>query len=85
VPNPARGSVEIAFELADRGSVDLQILDVSGRLVAMLPTRDWEAGSWHTQWNLRAGDGGRVPAGVYWVRMATNAREVGRNKFIVLR
>jgi len=85
VPNPARSSVDISFELADRGSVDLQILDVSGRLVAMLPTRDWEPGNWHTQWNLRAGDGGKVPAGVYWVRMATGAREIGRNKFIVLR
>jgi subtilisin family serine protease len=85
VPNPARGSVEISFDLANRESVDLQILDVSGRLVTNLPARDWEAGRWHTQWNLRAGDGGRVPAGVYWVRMATGSREVGRNKFIVLR
>jgi hypothetical protein len=84
-PNPAQNEVEIAFDLARSGSVALEILDVSGRVVASLPARDWEAGQWQTRWNLRASDGGRVPAGVYWVRMALGTQEVGRNKFIVLR
>ncbi len=85
-PNPARNEVEIAFDLAGGESVTFDILDVAGRVVATLPARDWEAGRWQTRWNLRASDGGRVPAGVYWVRMGLGGgREVGRNKFIVLR
>ena len=85
-PNPARSEVEIAFDLAQSGSVAFEILDVSGRVVATLPARDWEVGRWQTRWNLRANDGGRVPAGVYWVRMALGgSQEVGRSKFIVLR
>jgi subtilisin family serine protease len=85
-PNPARGEVEIAFDLAASEAVTFDILDVAGRVVATLPARDWAAGSWQTRWNLRADDGGCVPAGVYWVRMSlAGGREVGRNKFIVLR
>ncbi len=84
-PNPAAGSVQIAFDLHERGAVDLEILDVAGRVVAALPSRSWEPGSWQAPWDGRGRNGDRVPAGVYWVRMAAGAREIGRSKFILLK
>jgi len=84
-PNPAAGSVQITFDLHERGPVELEILDVAGRVVVALPGHDWEAGTWQTPWDGRSAGGSRMPAGVYWVRMAVGPREVGRSKFILLR
>ena len=85
VPNPASGSVQIGFDLARSETVELAILDVTGRVVGKLPSLAWEAGRWRTGWDGRGRDGQRVPAGVYWVEMSAGTRPVGRSKFILLR
>lgn len=63
-PNPSRGGLQVAFELAEAGEVRLELLDVSGRLVAR-STRTFAAGA-HT-WPLARA----LAPGVYMVRMHT--------------
>jgi hypothetical protein len=84
VPNPAYGSVQFSFDLARAATVDLAILDVTGRVVGTVPSRAWDAGRWQAGWDGRGEDGRRVPAGVYWVEMSAG-RPVGRSKFTLLR
>lgn len=84
VPNPASGSVEFGFELREAGSVTLEVLDVAGRVTAVLPSRIWGAGTWSTRWNTRDAAGKALPSGVYWVRLSVESRVVGRNRFTLL-
>jgi flagellar hook assembly protein FlgD len=84
VPNPAYRTVQIGFDLARAETVDLAVLDVTGRVVGRVPSQAWEAGRWHAGWDGRGEDGRRVPAGVYWVEMSAG-RQVGRSKFTLLR
>ncbi len=85
VPNPSSGEVQIGFDLAEPGEVDLTIHDVTGRAVVSLPARTWGAGSWEMRWNGKDAGGRPLPAGVYWVRMAIGSREVGQSKLLLVR
>jgi hypothetical protein len=85
VPNPAFGHVDIGFDLSEPGHVEFKILDVTGRLVASLPARQWEAGTWNARWDGRTQGGGGAPSGVYWVKMSVSSREIGRARFLILR
>jgi hypothetical protein len=76
-PNPSAGRLVAAFSLARGGPTRVDILDVAGRRVATLV--DWRlpAGNHRVPWD-GAGESGRpVPAGVYFVRVATGGAAVG--------
>ncbi|MCE9627094.1 MAG: T9SS type A sorting domain-containing protein, partial [Candidatus Eisenbacteria bacterium] len=69
-PNPSRGALRVAFELAEPGDARLEILDVSGRVVARM-VQSLAAGS-HA-WPVP----GALAPGVYVIRLHTaghNAR-----------
>lgn len=83
-PNPAPGSAQIRFRLAATAEVAIDIVDVSGRVIASLPRKTWSAGPGQTEWDGRDTRGRRVSAGVYWVRMTADGREVGRSKIILV-
>jgi len=73
-PNPFRTSAEIHFTLSRPGSVDCAVYDVLGREVASLArARHFEAGPQRLTWNGRNGQGGDAAAGVYFVRMRSEA------------
>jgi hypothetical protein len=74
-PNPSHGALHVAFELAEASEVRLELLDVSGRLVART-TRTFAAGP-HT-WPLAHA----LAPGVYVVRMHS-AQHEGRTTAIV--
>jgi predicted outer membrane repeat protein len=80
-PNPARGDVDVSFELARAGDVALMVYDVSGRLVRRLASGRMEAGGHRVPWN-GIGARGRVPAGVYFVRL--RAGEVSESHRVVI-
>jgi hypothetical protein len=84
-PNPAAGNVRIGFELPLARTLDFQVLDATGRVVAAIPSRTWEAGRWETIWDGRNRRGTRLPAGVYWVQMVADGRHVGRTKLALVR
>jgi hypothetical protein len=83
-PNPSRQAVDIGFDLREPASVGIRVVDVSGRLVAKLPSRAWPAGRWTTTWDGSDASGRRVAAGVYSVRVSVAEREIGQRKVVVL-
>jgi hypothetical protein len=63
-PNPAFGDVRVEFNLARDGRIQLEVLDVQGRSVAVLANGLWKAGEHAASWSTA-----RAPApGVYFVR-----------------
>lgn len=60
--NPLRGSAFIGFDLAVQTEIELSIMDVTGRNVAILASGELAAGHHEIPWNAD------VPAGVYLVR-----------------
>jgi hypothetical protein len=83
-PNPARGGVSIAFGLREAATVAFDVLDLSGRRVAVLPARDFDAGERATTWDGRGDAGARLPAGLYFVRMTAGGRVVGTTRVALL-
>jgi hypothetical protein len=70
-PNPTRGGTRVAFAAARPGPVQLDVVDVTGRLVRRL-TREAAAGGNATmEWNGRDAAGRPASAGVYFVRLTT--------------
>lgn len=68
-PNPARAAVECRFALAKAGRARLEVLDAQGRRVALVLDRDLPAGETPASWDGRGALGGRVPAGIYFMRL----------------
>ena len=81
-PNPFNPRTAIAFELAQPGRVELEILDVAGRRVRSLTSQDFAAGRHEVVWNGEDDGGRSVATGVYFVRM--NADGVNDRTKIVL-
>ncbi len=83
-PNPARGPLQIHFALHDPGPVAFDVLDVAGRVVSEVPTREWSPGRWTVGWIGQARNGGRMSAGVYFLRMRASGRTVAVRKFTLM-
>ena len=62
-PNPFNPATEIRFDLAERGSIRLEVYNVTGRRVRTLVKGTWNAGSHAVVWDGRDDSGRRVPAG----------------------
>jgi hypothetical protein len=84
-PNPTPGPVRIDFELRQAARVDLTVVDVAGRKVSEIAPRDWPSGRGSVQWSGRDRGGRPLAAGIYWVRMAADGREIHRQKLLVVR
>jgi hypothetical protein len=83
-PNPSAGPLRIEFELAHGGSVEFDVVDLAGRVVARVPTREWAAGRWAHAWDGRGEDGRRLSAGVYFVRMRLGGTAIGSHKLVIV-
>jgi hypothetical protein len=84
-PNPARGPARVVFALARPGSVRLTVHDVSGRLVRRLDLGSLAAGRHRALWDGCGEGGGRMPAGLYLVRLAVDGRPAGTRRMTMLR
>jgi hypothetical protein len=70
-PNPVAGAdLSIAFELPNTAPGTLELLDVIGRRIASRDLSGYGAG----RYTERMGEGARVPAGMYWVRLSHGGR-----------
>ncbi len=70
-PNPFNSNTTIEFNIPERSSVELDIYDISGRLVRKLVSGEFPAGSNQVTWN-GANDAGRDAAsGVYFYKFST--------------
>ena len=56
-PNPFNPSTVLRFDLSAAGVVSLSIFDAAGRLVRVLESGEWPAGSYETTWNGRDDSG----------------------------
>jgi flagellar hook assembly protein FlgD len=77
-PDPFRGTTALTFDVARRERVIVTVHDVAGRRVATLANRTFAAGRHTLSWNGVDETGTVTPAGVYFVRAATDEASVGR-------
>jgi hypothetical protein len=66
-PNPTPGGIQVRYAVARAGQVRLELLDVSGRVVATLADRAQEPGRYEAAWD-GVGPRGQLPPGLYFVR-----------------
>jgi len=72
-PNPSPGDVRIGFSVPRPGRVRLRVLDVQGRVVAVLADGEYPAGRAQVTWDGTS-KRGRVSAGLYFVRYEAGGR-----------
>lgn len=77
-PNPSRGPAAVSFRLPQAGRASLAVYDVAGRRLARVADRQLGAGRHELTWDGRGADGRRVPAGVYLLRLETDAASATR-------
>jgi subtilisin family serine protease len=70
-PNPFTASTAIAFELDRPGAVRVDVLDLSGREVAVLAARTYPAGKSEVSWDGSDARGRPAASGIYIVRLVT--------------
>jgi hypothetical protein len=71
-PNPVSSSTSISFSLLNPTDVQLEIFDVSGRLVRSLASGHQDAGTHQVTWNGRDNSGSQLANGVYYYRLSTS-------------
>lgn len=70
-PNPLHEHTRIDYTMPDAGDATVEIVDVTGRIVAR-PVRGHHAvGDHQIEWNGQADDGTLLPSGVYFARLVT--------------
>jgi len=81
-PNPSPGGIQVQYGIARAGQVRLELFDVSGRVVATLADRVQGPGRYVAAWD-GAGRQGRVPPGLYFVRLEAPDQRAVRKLAIV--
>lgn len=82
-PNPAFGSVTVAFEVAGDHPVRVSIHDLMGRRIRDLESGPFSPGGYRTTWDGRTAAGDAAPAGLYLVRYAGGGQESSRRFMLV--
>jgi hypothetical protein len=75
----------VSYAVPNSGPARLAVFDLSGREIATLVDAPAHAaGQFEASWNLRDDRGGRVPAGIYFVRYQSMAG-ASAERVVVLR
>ena len=75
-PNPSAGAVNLRFSIAYAGDVEMSVFDTQGRQIAT-PARGYhEAGPHDVVWDGRLDSGGKLQAGLYFVRLRAAGQEL---------
>ncbi len=82
-PNPANPGTVVSYVLARDGVVDLDVYDLSGRLVGRLGGGWHSAGIQRVYWDGRDVAGRAVPSGTYLVRMRADGATFTRKLSLV--
>jgi len=83
-PNPFQGATEFAYQLPAAGPVRITVHDLLGRHIVTLVSGNRGAGPHTANWDARDAHGGRVPAGIYLVRMSGPNGQVATTKAVLL-
>ena len=76
-PNPARDQMSFLVDLASPADVQLEIMDMNGRIVNRLVDESRPAGAWKVQWDGTDQGGTVVPGGVYFYRVLVDKQWYG--------
>ncbi len=82
-PNPARGTVALAFTLPTAARARLDVYDAQGRLARSIVDGDLPPGQHSRAWDLRDRDGRALAPGLYLARLATPAGTLVRRFAVV--
>jgi hypothetical protein len=82
-PNPVHREAHLSFSLSEAGRATLEVFDTSGRRVAVLADRRFEAGISSVTWDGRDGAGRQVASGVYFCRLEVGERVATRKVVLV--
>ena len=83
-PNPFNPTTTIAFTLANRGKVRLDVYDAAGRFVTTLADDVRDAGPHSLEWDGSDAGGSRVGSGVYFYRLVS-AEGAQTRKMVLLK
>ncbi|GJM45419.1 MAG: hypothetical protein DHS20C21_22610 [Gemmatimonadota bacterium] len=72
-PNPAASYADVKFSLPLTGRAEIDVYDVTGRLVRGVLNESLPAGAHQARWDGRTGQGTAAANGVYFVRLKTEA------------
>ncbi len=78
-PSPSRGATHVEFTVPQEQRVRVSVVDVQGRLRAVLADGVYAAGRHRVDWNSEGG----APAGVYFVRYEQAGRPTARRLVII--
>lgn len=70
-PNPFRDAASIHYTISETGPVEVRLFDAAGRLVMRFDEGSRTPGSYTIRWDGHARDGGRAPAGAYFLRLTS--------------
>ena len=79
-PNPTAGASTVRFQLAQPGTVRIDVYDVQGRRVQTLTDRDFQPGVHDLEWNT-----GELAAGTYLYRLMVDGEFVATKRATVVR
>ena len=83
-PNPFVAESRFSISLDEAAEADVAVFDVNGRRVNHVFHGRLTAGTTELAWNGRHEDGSRVPAGIYFYRLAMRGRVISR-RLVLLR
>ena len=81
-PNPASDGVTLRFSLAEAGRVNLEIYSLAGRLVRRVTSERFNPGEHSSRWDGLDGNGHRVSAGIYFVRLRAAGTTLTKKFFV---
>jgi hypothetical protein len=82
-PNPFRAPTAIEYALERGGEVDLEVCDVSGRLIRTLFRGVADAGDHRYVWDGRDQEGREMPSGTYFYRVRQGKQVAARGMVLV--
>lgn len=83
-PNPFNPATTLAWSLPAAGALRLEVLDASGRRVALLHDGPAAAGPGSLRWDGRGAAGHPLPSGVYFARLESGSWRA-RQKLVLLK
>ena len=84
-PNPFTRNTAVHFDLAAPGRSEVEVFDVTGRLVRKLNGGQLAAGAHQLDWDGNDEDGHSLSAGTYFYRLKVDGSIVGAQKAVMLR
>ncbi|MFN8178070.1 MAG: T9SS type A sorting domain-containing protein [bacterium] len=85
-PNPSKvGGTHVVFRAPATGSVEVTVVDVTGRMVKRLSAGESVSGFRTVTWDGRDEIGSRVSAGTYFVRMTASTGVTTTKRLVVIR